>query len=85
MLLSKSAIESYDSDQYPKTLKKYGARLTTINNLRRVAAQKALLSKNCEFVEWSEVSDRSQLHMLEFSVDCSGVTTFSYTENDLKK
>lgn len=70
--MSSYALMPYTTENgHPKTVEKYGARLPEIEVLRKKAAEMALDSGKCDFVEMSELSDmKSTLDHLHFWVDC---------------
>lgn len=69
--ISSYALSPYTKQGYPKTIAKYGSRLSEIEKFRRKAAEMAIDSGKCDFVEMVELSDKkSSLKHLHFWVDC---------------
>jgi hypothetical protein len=78
------AIPPYAPEKLSDIVKPFESRLPEIEKLRRVAAQKALATGECKRVESDELSIKSTLKLLVFSVDCSNAKTYSYNETELK-
>jgi hypothetical protein len=81
---SADAIHPYAPDKLSELVKNYRDRLADIERLRRVAAEKALASGQCERVEAAELDAKSTKIMLTFLVNCSSAKSFYFTEQDLK-
>lgn len=79
------AIPPYRADKLPDLVKEYESRLPEIEKFRRFAAQKALKTGQCRRVESDELSIKSTLDILVFSVNCSTAKTFFYNEIELAK
>jgi hypothetical protein len=79
------AIPPYRHDKLPALVKKFEARLPEIEKFRRLAAQKALATGECNRVESDELSAASQPNQLIFSIDCSTAKNFQYNEAELLK
>ncbi len=77
------SIPPYIIDKLSKLIKPYKARLPEIEKYRRLAAQKALATGECFRVESDELSIKSKLENLIFSIDCSSAKTFIYSETEL--
>jgi hypothetical protein len=78
------AIPPYAPDKLPEFVKNYQSRLSDVERLRRVAAEKALATDQCERVEASELDSKSTKEILAFLVNCSSGKAFYYTETDLR-
>lgn len=84
--ISSSAISPYTKQGYPKTIAKYGSRLSEIESLRRKAAEMAVDSGKCDYVTMSELSDsKSSLNHLYFWVDCRNKQRIYLDEFQIKK
>lgn len=77
------AVPPYEADNLPKLVKQFEARLPEIEKFRRLAALKALATKNCNRVEADNLSIKSRFNHLVFSVDCSTAKTFYFNETEL--
>ena len=83
--ISSYALMPYDAKNYPKTTKQYGTRLEEIEQLRRKAAEMAVDSGKCDFVEIVELSDsKSTLKHLHFWVDCRNGERIRLDEFEIK-
>ncbi|EKO3969241.1 hypothetical protein EF707_08325 [Vibrio fluvialis] len=82
--ISSYALSPYTKQAYPKTVKKYGSRLKEVERFRRKAAEMAIDSGKCDFVEMSDISDKSSIQHLIFWVDCRNKQRFYYDEFQLK-
>lgn len=78
------AIDKYTSAQYPKTVAKYRSRLAEIEKLRRTAAERAIDSGKCDYVENVQLSDESTLRSLKFFIDCANEKRIYLTDAELK-
>jgi flagellar biosynthesis GTPase FlhF len=78
------AIPAYNPDKLPETVKPLIERLPDIERLRRVAAEKALATGQCERVEDDQLSGKSTATALVFLISCSSAKNFTYTETELK-
>ncbi|WP_130538158.1 SH3 domain-containing protein [Thiomicrorhabdus indica] len=84
--ISSSALSPYTKQGYPKTIEKYGSRLSEIESLRRKAAEMAVDSGKCDYVMMSELSDsKSALNHLHFWVDCRNKQRIYLDEFQIKK
>ena len=82
--ISSYALSPYTKKSYPKTVKKFGSRLSEIEAYRRRAAEVALDSGKCDFVDIVELSsDRSSLSNLNFFVDCRNEQRIYLSESQL--
>jgi len=79
------AIPPYQHDKLSSLIKSFEARLPEIEKFRRLAAQKALATGNCKRVESDELSIKSQINQLVFSIDCSTAKNFQFNETELAK
>lgn len=78
------AIPPYDPENLPKNIKPFEERLVDIEKYRRLAAQKALATEQCQRVEADELSSKSTREQLVFIINCSSGNSFSYSETELK-
>lgn len=78
------AIPAYNPDELPILAQQFKERLPDIEKFRRLAAQKALKSGQCNRVESDEISIKSQPDKLVFQVDCSSGKNFLFSETQLK-
>lgn len=78
------AIPPYDPENLPKSIKPFEDRLVDVEKYRRLAAQKALATGQCQRVEADELSGKSTREQLMFLVNCSSGNSFSYSEAELK-
>ncbi|AOE86993.1 hypothetical protein [Pseudomonas sp. TCU-HL1] len=79
------ALDPYTVDQYPKTVAKYKSRLKEIERMRRRAAEMAIDSGKCDYVEAVELSDsRSSLRNIHIWVDCTNQQRFYLSEKEIK-
>lgn len=77
------AIPPYLHDKLPAFVKPFAARLPEIEKFRRLAAQKALATGDCNRVESDQLSVHSKKDLLIFSIDCSTAKNFQFTEKEL--
>ncbi|MGR8930058.1 MAG: DUF4124 domain-containing protein [Gammaproteobacteria bacterium] len=77
------AVPPYDPDNLPTSVKPFEERLPDIEKFRRLAAQKALATGDCQRVEADELNTRSRREQLVFLVNCSSGTTYYYNEAEL--
>jgi len=77
------AIPPYIPGKLPALVEQYKNRLPEIEKFRRLAAQKALATGECNRVEVDELSIKSKSNLLVISVDCSTGKTFYFTETEL--
>lgn len=77
------AIPTYNPDKLPPLVKQHEERLPDIEKLRRLAAQKALATGQCERVEADELHSKSTKESLVFLVNCSSGASLYYNESDL--
>lgn len=87
--ISNNVFLAYDQKQYPKTFSKFGSRMPEVERARQAAALVAASSRNCSFVDMSEVSDSSTKANIQIFTDCQGPTTgtserFRFQESELK-
>ena len=79
------ALDPYTPDQYPKLIAKYKTRLKEIEIMRRRAAEMAIDSGKCDYVETVEISDsKSSLRDVRLFVDCTNQQRFYLSENEIK-
>lgn len=83
MQFSAYAIPPYEPDDLPKLVKSFEERLPDIEKFRRLAAQKALASGQCQRVEADELSPKSTKELLIVMINCSSGQTFYYDESQL--
>jgi len=79
------AIPPYNPDKLPALVKQFELRLPEIEKFRRLAAQKALHSGQCQRVEADELNIKSQKQQLVFLIDCSSGKSFYFNESELAK
>jgi len=79
------AIPPYQLNQLPPVAQQFKPRLPDIEKLRRLAAQKALVSGQCTRVESDQLSPRSKQAKLIVLVDCSSGKSFYFSETELLK
>ena len=79
------AIPPYQTEKLTALVERYKDRLPEIEKFRRLAAQKALATGECNRVEVDELSVDSKPGQLVFSVDCSTAKTFNFNETELLK
>jgi len=79
------AIPPYQHDKLPALVKTFEARLPEIEKFRRLAAQKALATGECNRVESDQLSVQSKADKLVFSIDCSSAKNFQFNETELLK
>lgn len=77
------AIPPYSHDKLPSLVQPFAARLPEIERFRRLAAQKALNTGECERVESDQLSTQSRRGQLVFSIDCSTAKNFQFSEKEL--
>lgn len=77
------AIPAYDPDKLPPPIKAFESRLPDIERFRRIAAQKALNSGECQRVEADELTAKSKLDQLVFLINCSSGKSFTFNETEL--
>ena len=77
------AIPPYRYGKLPSLVQSLETRLPEIERFRRVAAQKALETGQCGRVESDELSIKSKIDRLVFSVDCSSAKNFQFNESEL--
>lgn len=77
------AIPPYDPEKLPAQVKPFEIRLPDVEKFRRLAAQKALSSGECQRVEADELTAKSKPELLVFLINCSSGKTFTYTETEL--
>lgn len=85
MQFSAFAIPAYDPEKLPAQVKPFEARLADVEKFRRLAAQKALQSGECQRVEADELTGKSKPDQLNFLINCSSGKTFLFDESDLIK
>lgn len=77
------AIPTYDPEKLPELVKAFENRLPDIEKLRRLAAQKALATGQCQRVEADELNAKSSQEQLVFLVNCGSGASFYFTESEL--
>lgn len=83
MQFSAFAIPPYDPEKLPAQVKPFETRLPDVEKFRRLAAQKALASGECQRIETDELTAKSKLDQLNFLINCSSGKTFLFNEADL--
>ncbi|WP_150051602.1 MULTISPECIES: DUF4124 domain-containing protein [Methylomonas] len=79
------AIPPYQPGKLPALVKSFEQRLPDIEKYRRLAAEKALTSGNCQRVETDDLHGKSSLENLVFSISCSSGAVFMFNESELKQ
>ena len=79
------AIPAYDPEALPTHVKPYESRLVDIEKFRRMAAQKALTTGQCQRVEADELSSKSVPDSLVFMINCSSGATYYLNETELSE
>ncbi|MEQ1558426.1 MAG: hypothetical protein ABL933_05725 [Methyloglobulus sp.] len=83
--MSPGALSPYRKEAYPKLFAEFGSRINEIENFKKKAAEMALDSGKCDFVEYVDMSiENSTLEHLKFWVDCSNKQRIRLDENQLK-
>ena len=77
------AIPPYDPEKLPESVKPFEERLPEIEKFRRLAAQKALATGNCQRVEADELNAKRAKAQLVFLINCSSGATFYFNESEL--
>lgn len=85
MQFSAFAIPPYDPDNLPAGVRPFEARLPDIEKFRRLAAQKALATGQCQRVEADELNAKSTNEQLVFLVNCSSGAAYYFNESELKE
>ena len=85
MQFSAFAIPPYDPDKLSKLVSQHEERLPDIEKFRRIAAQKALATGQCQRVEADELNAKSTKEELVFLINCSSGASFYFNESDLKE
>ncbi|MCQ8103452.1 DUF4124 domain-containing protein [Methylomonas sp. SURF-2] len=85
MQFSAFAIPPYDPDNLPAGVRPFEARLPDIEKFRRLAAQKALATGQCQRVEADELNAKSTHEQLVFLVNCSSGAAYYFNEAELKE
>jgi len=83
MQFSAFAIPPYDPEKLPAQVKPFETRLPDVEKFRRLAAQKALASGECQRIETDELTGKSKPDQLNFLINCSSGKTFLFNEADL--
>ena len=83
MQFSAYAIPPYDPDDLPKLIKPFEDRLPDIEKFRRLAAQKALATGQCQRVEADELNAKSTKQQLVILINCSSGKSYYYNDSDL--
>ena len=79
------AIPPYWSEKLPAQVKPFEERLPEIEKFRRLAAQKALATGQCQRVEADELDGKSSKAQLVFMITCSSDSNFVYNESELSE
>lgn len=79
------AIPPYDPEKLPQAVKPFEERLADIEKYRRLAAQKALATGQCQRVEADELNGKSTKEQLVFLVNCSSGAAYYFNESELTK
>ena len=82
-LFSAYAIPPYDPEHLPAGIKPFEERLPDIEKFRRLAAQKALASGQCQRVEADELNAKTTKDQLVFLINCSSGTAYYFNESEL--
>jgi len=77
------AIPPYVPDNLPALIKPFEERLPDIEKFRRLAAQKALSSGQCQRVEADEMHTKSTKGQLVFLINCSSGGSYYFNESEL--
>ncbi|WP_305909745.1 DUF4124 domain-containing protein [Methylomarinum sp. Ch1-1] len=77
------AIPAYKPEKLPALVKQFAERLPDIEKFRRLAAQKALASGQCQRVEADELDLKSRKSKLVFVIDCSSGKRLYFNEMEL--
>ena len=77
------AIPPYAPDKLPALVKPFEERLADIEKFRRLAAQKALSTNQCQRVEADELHSKSTQQQLVFLINCSSGTSYFFNESEL--
>lgn len=77
------AIPPYDPEHLSAAVKPFEERLPDIEKFRRLAAQKALASDQCQRVEADELNAKSTKEQLVFLINCSSGTAYYFNESEL--
>lgn len=85
MQFSAFAIPAYDPDKLTKLVRQYEERLPDIEKFRRLAAQKALATGQCQRVEADELNAKSTKEQLVFLINCSSGASYYFNESELKE
>jgi hypothetical protein len=85
MQFSAFAIPPYDPDKLSKLVSQYEERLPDIEKFRRLAAQKALATGQCQRVEADELNAKSTKEQLVFLINCSSGASYYFNESELKE
>lgn len=83
MQFSAFAIPPYDPEKLPAQVKPFETRLPDVEKFRRLAAQKALASGECQRIETDELTGKSKPDQLNFLISCSSGKTYLFNEADL--
>jgi hypothetical protein len=79
------AIPPYDPDKLSKLVSQYEERLPDIEKFRRIGAQKALATGDCQRVEADELNAKSTKDQLVFLINCSSGKSYYFNESELKE
>lgn len=79
------AIPPYDPEKLPAQVKSFESRLPDVEKFRRLAAQKALASGECQRIEADELTAKSKADQLTFLINCSSGKTFLFSEAELSQ
>lgn len=85
MQFSAFAIPPYDPDKLSKLVSQFEERLPDIEKFRRIAAQKALATGQCQRVEADELNAKSTKEQLVLLVNCSSGASFYFKESELSE
>ncbi len=77
------AIPAYAPGKLPAQIKPFEERLPDIEKFRRLAAQKALSTGQCQRVEAAELHAKSTKEQLVLAVNCSSGASYSFNETEL--
>lgn len=83
-LISMRVFEQVSRDSYPKLSVKLGLSFNRVQSTRQAAAVHALRYSDCDFVEWSELSEKSTPGNITMETKCKNGLDFDISETDIK-
>lgn len=78
--ISATAIIPYNEVGYPKTVAEFRPRLKIVEEYKQYAAEMAIDTGKCDFVEIVDLSTKSRLYHLIYWVDCRNGRRFYFDE-----